>query len=81
MGMTTALQKTVQFFDLVQQRKLEVDPSHVSETLSTIYGSIKQFVDHYQRLPELREQFSELQGLLEATTNLLNKYTGYRKYM
>ncbi|MBI1972877.1 two pore domain potassium channel family protein [Candidatus Woesearchaeota archaeon] len=80
-GITSALQKTVQFFELVDQRKLELDRVHVAETLSTIYGSIKLFADHYQRLPELREQFTEVLALLDATKNLLNKYTGYKKYI
>lgn len=80
-GMTSSLQKTVQFFELVSQRKLEVDRDHVAETLSTIYGTMKLFVDHYSLVPELREQLSTLKLLLDSTKDLLNKYVGYKKYM
>ncbi len=80
-GMTSALQKTVQFLDLVDQRKLEIDRTHVAETLSAIYGAMKLFVDHYVGIPELRHQLSDLQLLLSSTKNLLNKYLGYKKYI
>ena len=80
-GMTSALQKTVQFFELVDQRKLEVDKKHVGETLSSIYGAMKLFVDHYISVPELRHQLNDLQLLLGSTKNLLNKYLGYKKYI
>ncbi|MBS3144952.1 two pore domain potassium channel family protein [Candidatus Woesearchaeota archaeon] len=80
-GMTSALQKTVQFFELVDQRKLEVDREHVAETLSAIYSTMKLFVDHYILLPELKHQLSDLKLLLDSTKNLLNKYIGYKKYI
>ncbi len=80
-GMTSALQKAVQFFDLVDQRKLELDREHVAETLSTIYGSLQLFVDHYHGIVELRQQFNELKLLLSSTKTLLNKYLGYKKYI
>ena len=79
--MTSALQKTVQFFELVDQRKLEVDREHVAETLSAIYSTMKLFVDHYILLPELKHQLSDLKLLLDSTKNLLNKYIGYKKYI
>ncbi len=80
-GMTSALQKTVQFFELVDQRKLEVDREHVAETLSSIYGAMKLFVDHYHTISELKHQFNDLKLLLDTTKTLLNKYLGYKKYM
>ncbi len=80
-GMTSALQKTVQFFALVDQRKLEVDRDHVAETISSIYGAMKLFVDHYVTIPELKHQLSDLKLLLDSTKNLLNKYIGYKKYI
>lgn len=80
-GMTSSVQKAVQFFDLVDQRKLELDREHVAETLSTIYGSLRLFVDHYHAVPELRQQMSEFKLLLDSTKNLLNKYLGYKKYI
>lgn len=80
-GMTSALQKTVQFFELVDTRKLEVDRDHVAETLSAIYGAMKLFVDHYITIPELKHQLADLRLLLDSTKNLLNKYIGYKKYI
>ena len=80
-GMTTSLQKTVQFFELVDQRKLEMDREHVAETLSSIYGAIKLFVDHYRSIPEIKHQLSDLSMLLASTKTLLNKYLGYKKYI
>lgn len=80
-AMTNALQKTIQFFDLVEQRKLEMDRAHVAETLGIVYDSVKRFTQHYQHLPEIRQQFVTLDSLLEATKTLLNRYTGYKKYI
>ena len=80
-AMTNALQKMVQFFDLVEQRKLDIDRVHVAETLGMVYDSIKRFLQHYQHLPEVRQQFVTLDSFLEATKTLLNKYTGYKKYI
>ena len=71
----------MQFFELVDQRKLEMDREHVAETLSSIYGAIKLFVDHYRSIPEIKHQLSDLSMLLDSTKTLLNKYLGYKKYI